>query len=143
MPAISPIVINDAAATPLSHIFSVAKQGLQGFDSVAEFEDRVVNSGIPVGFYKVSMNFSRPNKARKTYRVTLKLSTPKLETLSNSTVSGIMPAPTVSYTPMVEITFVVPERSALQDRKDLRTLTANLLASSQVVAAIEQLDMVY
>lgn len=143
MSAITSIVVNDAAATPVAHTFAPARQGLLGQSQIAEYEDRASNSGIPVGFYRIGIDFSRPTKQRKTYRVNLKMMKPVLEVLSNSTVSGILPAPTVSYTPMVDCTFVIPERSNLQDRKDLRKMFYEMLANTQVIAALEQLDAAY
>lgn len=143
MSAIANIVLNDAATTPVAHTFNPARQGLVGSSSIAMFEDRAANTGIPVGFFKVDLDFSRPSKARKTYRIGLKLSTPVMEVVSNSTVSGIAPAPTVAYTPMAEVVFVIPERSSLQVRKDLRKMFYELMNNAQVVAAVEQLDAPY
>lgn len=143
MGAITSIVVNDAAATPVAHTFSVGRQGLVGNSQVADFEDRSANTGIPVGFYKIALDFSRPTRDRKSYRINLKMSTPVLETVSNSTVSGIAPAPTISYTPLVDATFVIPDRASLQNRKDLRKMFYELLNNSQIVAAIENLDVPY
>lgn len=140
MSNLSNIVLADAQSTPVDHTFVPALQGLEGRDSVAEYEDRDVNSGTPVGFYRIHTRLSRPTANRKTYRATIKVSTPVLETLSNSTVSGILPAPTVGYTPLCEMTFVLPERANLQVRKDLRKFVANLLANTQIVGIVENLD---
>jgi hypothetical protein len=74
--------------------------------------------------------------------VKIGLHEPVLETLSNSTVSGILPAPMVSYTPRTFIEFVMPERASLQNRKDLRKMAANLLAEAQVTASVEQLTYI-
>jgi hypothetical protein len=111
--------------------------------SIAEFEARAANAGIPVGYYKISMNLQRPTKDRKTYRVGMKLELPVMEVVSNSTVSGIEPAPTVAYKPLAELSWVLPERSSLQSRKDLRKMFYNLLNNAQVVAAVENLDFPY
>lgn len=143
MSAIANIVLNDAETTPVAHTFNPSRQGLVGNSMVADFEDRAANTGIPVGFYKVHLDFSRPSKERKSYRIGLKLSTPVLENTTNSTVSGIAPAPTISYTPMVDCTVVIPDRSSLQNRKNLRKMFYELLNNSQVVAAIENLDAPY
>lgn len=143
MSAIANIVLNDAATTPVAHTFNPARQGLVGSSSVATLEDRSANTGIPVGYYKIDLDFSRPSKTRKTYRIVWKLSVPVMEVVSNSTVSGIAPAPTVSYTPLAEVAFVIPERSSLQVRKDLRKMFYELMNNPQVVAAVEQLDAPY
>lgn len=143
MSAITNIVLNDAASPPVSHTFNPARQGLLGNSQLAEYEDRASNAGIPVGFYRIALNFSRPTKQRKTYRIGLKLMIPVLEVTSNNTVSGIAPAPTVSYTPMFQCDFVIPERASAQNRKDLRKLVYGLLNDPQVIAAVENLDVPY
>lgn len=138
--AIANIVLNDAAATPVAHTFSPSRQGFFNGLDIAEYEDRAANSGIPVGFYKISLSVSRPNRDRKSYRIGLKLSTPVMEVVSNSTVTGIAPAPTVAYTPLAQIDWVIPDRASFQSRKDLRKLVYEALNSPAVVNALENLD---
>jgi hypothetical protein len=138
--AIANIVLNDAAATPVAHTFNPSRQGLVGGSQVAEYEDRVVNAGIPVGFFRLNLDFSRPQPQRRSYRIKLKLETPVLENTSNSTVTGIAPAPTVSYVPLAQVDVVIPERASLQVRKDLRKMLYEALNNAQVVSAIENLD---
>lgn len=143
MGAIANISLADAQATPVSHTFNPSKQGLQGSMSIAEWEARSSNEGIPVGFYRIASQFSRPNKDRKSYKLMFKVSVPVMEVTSNSTVTGIAPAPTVSYTPLFQGEFVIPERASLQARKDLRKMVADLFDNAQVVAMVEQLDAIY
>jgi len=143
MGAITNITLTDAESTPVTHTFNPARQGLVGRDSVADFEDRAANSGIAVGFYKIQTKFSRPSADRKSYKVGVKISTPILETVSNSTVSGIAPAPTVSYIPMVSLEVVIPERSSLQARKNLRKMVYQLLNDTTIVNMVENLDVPY
>lgn len=140
MSAIANIVLNDAAATPVAHTFSPDQQGFRDGQQVASFVDRAANSGVPVGFYKLDMTMSRPSAQRKTYRVGLKLSVPVMEVVSNSTVSGISPAPTVAYVPIVQMDWVIPERASAQVRKDLRKMAYEALNHALVKGAIEDLD---
>ena len=70
-------------------------------------------------------------------RVRIGLHEPIMETVSNNTVAGIAPAPTVSYVSRAFVEFVLPERSSLQNRKDLRKMTALLLNESQMTALVE------
>lgn len=143
MGAITTIVLNDAAATPVAHTFSPARQGLQGPNiSVADFEDRASNGGIPVGYYRISTSFSRPNKDRKSFRIGITMSVPVMETLSNNS-AGIIPAPTVAYQPLAILDVVLPERSSVQVRKDLRKMFYELLNDPQVKKMIEDLDYPY
>jgi hypothetical protein len=143
MAAIANIVLNDAATTPVAHTFSPARQGFFNGQDIAEYEDRVVNGGIPVGFYRVNLALSRPSKDRKSYRIGLKLSTPVLEVVNSSTYSGITPAPTISYTPLAQVDVVIPDRASLQSRKDIRKMLYEALNSATVVNAIENLDFPY
>jgi hypothetical protein len=141
----SNIVLADAQATPVNHTFIPIGQGK---DRVFWFEDQSPTSAI--GYWKVSVETVKPvpaqsgqNSNGRSIRVKVGLHEPILETLSNSTVSGIVPAPTVSYVPRAFTEFVLPERAALLDRKNLRKMMANLLTDAQVIAAVETLTYIY
>jgi hypothetical protein len=140
MSAIANVVLNDAATTPVAHTFSPDVQGLRDGQQIAIYVDRAANAGTPVGFYKLEMTMSRPSANRKTYRVGLKMSMPVLEVTSNSTVSGIAPAPTIAYSPLIQMDVVIPERASAQARKDLRKMFYEALNHAQVKGAIEDLD---
>lgn len=141
MSAIANIVLLDAQATPVSHTFLPKRVGDgNGTDSTAEWEDRV--SGVYDGFWRIKTDLSYPTKQRDTVRARVRLMLPVMEVVTNSS-SGIAPAPTIAYTPMVDCTFIVPKRSTLQVRKDLRKLFAALLADPALVAMVEQIEAPY
>ncbi len=141
MAAIANITLNDAAGTPVLHTFNPFAVGYTAPGVLtAIFEDRVVNSGIPVGFYKIDMSMSKPSAKRPTYRIGLKLSVPQLENVTNSTVSGIAPAPTVAYNPIYDLNVVIPERASGQVRLDQRKMFYELLNNTQVRALLEGLE---
>ena len=140
----SNIVLADAQATPVNHTF--VPVGRDNAD-VYWFEDQ--SNANAIGFWKISMELKRPaapaagtNSDKRTYRAKIGLHEPVLETLSNSTVSGILPAPTVSYVPRAFVDFVLPERAALLDRKNVRKMLASLLVESQLTAMVESLTYV-
>lgn len=139
MPAIGNVVINDGATTPLAHTFGPA--GIEGI--VASYADR--SSGIPVGYFTMDVSLRKPSpkSIEKMYKATFRIKTPILEVTSPSTATGIQPAPTVGYNPMCDVSFWLPERSSLQNRKDLRALVKNLLADAVVTALVENLESVY
>jgi len=137
MPVFGNIVLNDAAATPVAHTF--APGSLNG--PLATYADRV--SGISVGFPIVTSSLIIPNKASKAYKARFKIVWPILETISNSTFSGIAPAPTKAYDLTFDGTFLLPERSTLQNRKDIRKLAKELLDHATVIAMVEGLESVY
>jgi hypothetical protein len=141
MGSIANIVLNDAESTPVVHTFKPARQGLQpNGHSIAVWEDRSVNNGTPVGYYRLSSQFSPPVKQRASYKVAFRLDTPIMEVLSNSSLSGFEPRPTVASLPFFEGAFLLPDRSALQDRKNLRKMTYEFFNTAALIAMIEELD---
>jgi hypothetical protein len=139
--AASNIVLADAQGTPVNHTFvpmGPDKNGLFWFEDSSQ--------ASPIGYWRVSFELKRPpiavagqNSKDRTYRVKVALHEPVLETLSNSTVSGIQPAPTIAYASRGFVEYVFPERTSLQNRKDLRKMLYNLLNETQCVALAETL----
>lgn len=145
MPQASPIVLADAAGTPVNHTFTP-----NGKDDGGTFWyiDRSQTNGI--GYWKISVEFKEPSQAKagdsskeRTYRVRIGLHEPVLENVSNSTISGIAPAPTVAYIPRSFVEFVMPERAAKLDRQHLRKMTASLLGIAQIVTVVEDTERLY
>ena len=141
MAAIANIVINDGQGTPVAHTFAPAKTQAD----MALLEDRT--AGIYIGYNKLTFALMRPvgasKEATRNLKLSIKIETPKLETVSNNTVSGIAPAPTISYRPVVELMVTFPERCSLQDRKDLQAYIKNVLANSFVTDAFEKYELPY
>lgn len=147
MPAAANIVLADAQATPVNHTF-IPLGPNPGDATTFVFEDQSQASAI--GYWKLLIQIKRPNVAKsgessesRVSRAVISLYEPILETVSNSTVSGITPAPTLSYVPRAFAEFVIPERASLQNRKDLRKMLAAALAETTVIAAIENLQSFY
>jgi hypothetical protein len=138
------IVLSDAQATPVDHTFNpIGKDEKEVF----WFVDQSASNAI--GFWKVSVEITQPktprpgeSSAQRVSRIRVGLHEPVLETVSNSTVSGIAPAPTVAYIPRSFHEFVLPERCTLLDRKNIRKMSASLLADANVVSVIENLNYI-
>lgn len=135
------IVLADAQATPVNHTFVPKGPDKEG---VFWFEDQ--SQANAIGFWKISYQLKNPpvsqagqSSATRTYRVVIGLHEPILETVSNNTVSGISPAPTVSYVSRGFVELVMPERASLQNRKDLRKMVYNLMNETQAVSLVESL----
>lgn len=137
MPAISAISIWDALATPVLHTFSP----LSITGNYAIYEDR--SSGISVGFPRIHVWVSPPSKTSRLHKVRVKIVRPTLETISNSTYSGITPAPTKAYDTTVDMTFFLPERSIIQDRKDILAYAIGFLNDSVGAALVRDQETVY
>lgn len=143
MPAVANIVLADAQATPVNHTFIPLGPDTEG---AWWFEDQ--SAASPIGYNRISVKLVRPgvgaagavSDASRMARVKIGVHTPILENVTNSTVSGVAPAPTVSYLPRFTGEFILPERSALQNRKDLRKYVEKLMADANVTTIIEQLQ---
>lgn len=139
------IVLADAQATPVNHTFVPLGPDRDG---VFWFEDQ--SQASPIGYWRISYQLKRPpvgsagqNSAQRTYRAVVGLHEPILENVTNNTVSGIAPAPTIAYAPRCFTEYVMPERSSTQNRKDLRKMNANLQAESQLISLVESLVTPY
>lgn len=139
------IVLADAAGTPVNHTFNPSGKDPKG---VFWFYDRSQTNAI--GYWKISIQLVEPPPARagqssadRAYRAKVTLHEPVLETISNSTVSGITPAPTVAYIPRVSTEYIMSERSVLLERQHLRKMNYNLQNNAQVVSIVETLEQLY
>lgn len=143
MAQVAPIVIADAQATPVNHTFIPLGPDNSG---VWHFEDQA--GGISAGFSRISVSLKRAaptaigKSATQVNRVRLAISIPRLETMSSGA-GGFTPSPIVAYVEKASVEFMLPDRTTLQDRKDVRKYLKLLLDDSQVVSAIESLQSIY
>lgn len=135
------IVLADAQATPVNHTFVPIGKDAAG---VFWFNDQSMSNAI--GYWRISVDFKYPpaatagqSSSNRNYRVRVGLHEPILENVTNATVSGIAPAPTVSYIPRVFTEYVMPERASLENRKTLRKMNAALNADANILAVVENL----
>jgi len=145
MPQAANIVIADAATTPVNRTFKPLGKDA---NDVYWFEDQSASNAI--GNWRISVKVDRPSAAQpgqnsigRNYRTKIQLHEPVLETVSNSTVTGIAPAPTIAYTVRGLVEFVCPERSALQDRKNIRKMLPLLLQNTQIGSVVEDLEYLW
>jgi len=144
MSAVASIALFDALATPVSHTFIPLGQDKNG---VWWFEDQ--SPAFTLGYNRLSLQLTRTsiaqpgqNSGQRVNRVKLGIHTPKLETLGTAD-NGIQPPPTLAYTPRCNIEYILSERTALQDRKDLLKYSANLPLNAQVDAMVTLLQSIY
>lgn len=144
MPSLATVVINDGAATPVAHTFSPSNPDKNGTNY---WYDR--SGGIAIGFPEVSLNVREPlsggkvSTADRVYRVKARVVMPVMEVTSPTTATGIQPAPTRAYELIANVEFVLPERSTLQNRKDILAYAKNLMAHAITTAAVQDLEGVY
>lgn len=138
MGAIAALTLNDGATTPVAHTFSPAPDVMS---NLAKWVDR--SGGIALGYPTVSLMLRNPSKTSRAYKATVKITTPVLEVTSPSTSSGIQPAPTLSYNLIVVTDFILPERSTLQQRKDILAYFKNMMATTTISDLVQNFEPVY
>lgn len=139
MPARANITVNDGQATPVAHTFNPSEDG-----EVDLFEDK--SGGVAIGYPMISVRFRRPvmpqgamaSGNNRVYRIQLNFSWPVLEQTSASTGTGIQPAPTVAYVLRSNQEWLIPERSTLANRKDLRAIVYNTLNNADIKKVLEE-----
>lgn len=141
MPFLSNVVLADAQGTPVNHTFTPVGPDEKGTVWMYDY-----SQSNAIGYWKISFQQSQPKPASagtssegRVYRIRIGLHEPVLEVPGDSSGSGILPAPTIAYIPRSFVEFVVPERSSLQNRKDLWKMTHLLAANAQVQNMVESL----
>lgn len=137
MTAIANLVLNDGQATPVAKTFTPTVAALDK----AIWQDR--SSGIFTGMPTVILSSRKPLKGSPLFKVNVTVKLPVMEVVSNSTVSGISPAPTIAYTLMANTELILPERSTLQNRQDIRAFIANALMDVQVTTLVDNFESPY
>lgn len=145
MTAVTSIVLNDAQGSPVAHTFIPLGPDTSG---VWWFEDQTGASAV--GYNRISIQLVRTPPAQngtasssnRVNRLKIKIHIPTLETLGTND-NGITPPPTVAYVTRAVIDLDLPERSTLQNRKDIRKYAQFVLADAQIVALAELLQNIY
>jgi hypothetical protein len=134
MSAFANIVIADALGTPVNHTFVPVSNR----DGLCTWQDQSAASNpsaVPVGFNELAVSGSMSkdvDKGRGRFALDVRYRMPTLETVSNSTASGILPAPIWAYDCSVFIKTVFSARSTLQNRKDAVKMAVLAYQNAQV-----------
>lgn len=136
------IVIADAAATPVNHTFIP-----MGLDTDGKFWFEDQSQANVIGYWRIAIQLKRPPPAApgqtsegRAYRARVELHEPVLANITNSTVTGVLPAPQLAYTMRFVGEYPIAERSALLDRQNIAKMSALLLQNAQVLAIITTLQ---
>lgn len=133
MAAIADIVINDGQTTPVGHTFAATDVSRDG---IARWQERTTNT-VPVGYFEATASIRRPGKGASTTKVDLKVVCPTLEVTAGSTGGGYQAAPKLAYNCLAVCSFVMHERSTLQNRKDILAYMRNFLNATAVVNMVQ------
>jgi hypothetical protein len=132
MPSNTSITIKDGASTPVDHVFSPTRIDA---NNIATFQERV--SGVPIGYPTITWSLRAPTKGSSTYKVTGKLTQPKVIDVTDTSGKTVK---TVDYVNLATVDFVFSEKSTKQERKDLRILMSNLLINATMAASSDDLE---
>lgn len=133
MAAQADLVLADGQASPVNKTFSKRGADLK----VAQWRD--ISSGLNVGMPYITASMKETSGGEGKVTVDLRIATPVLETISGSD-GGYTPQPKVAFTCWGVVSFTLPNRSSLQNRKDILAFTKNLLANSVVSDFVHNFD---
>jgi hypothetical protein len=135
MAALADMVIADALGAPVNHTFVAL-----GYDSkgVACWQDQSSADnplGVPDGYsnYFASSQMNLLPGGQGRFVLDTRFFKPSLETVSNSTQSGILPAAQKAYDSAIFIKCVFSARSTLQNRKDATKMAVLAFQNTQLV----------
>lgn len=131
---IAPIVLPDAATTPVNHTFVP--------NYVTGPKASWANQAplLPIGFETLDMQLLDPSPKVSVYRVNVLM---KLPVLKTTTDTGGNSVTSVDYFLEFSGEMKIPQRSTLQNRKDLRKLVKGLHDDPQFIALVETLQHTY
>lgn len=143
MPAAAPITLGDGASTPVVHTFSPIGKDAKG---VITYEQTVPTVSTPLEAKKLSYRQVRGtmagSKVNGQGKFVLTVVLPRAEAVSNAA-SGFTPPPSLAYELKARIELDLPERSTMQERKDLRALVSNAMAFAAFGPQIDSLQAIY
>lgn len=125
------LTLTDAAGTPVNRSFPL----VQSSPALSVWKDFTTNGGYPIGAGVASLSLKENQNG--TFRLTGKLSLPTMETLSGETELGYAAVPGKAFECLGSFDLVFPNRSSLQNRKDLKAMFIDLLSDAVVTAAVE------
>lgn len=130
MPALnSSVSINDGQATPVAHSFIPVKVS----PDETILQER--SSSTPLGYKTLSVRFSPASAKRNTYRANVKLVSPIVETVGGVNV--------ITGSFITDCSFVVPNNSTVQQRKDQLAYFLNSLLNYPIGNVITDIEAIW
>lgn len=137
MSQIANLSLLDGQATPVAKVFTPVKAAL----NEAEWSDK--SSGRYIGLPTVSMSSRVPLRNSPFFKVNVEVRLPVLETITNANAGGYTAPPKEAYSVKFVGTFICPDRSGLQERKDIAAFASNLLKDAQFLKLVTDFEMPY
>jgi len=114
------LVLADGQSTPVNKTFSARGADL----NLAVWKD--ISAGIGIGVPTITLSAKESEGANGAWRCEARVTLPVLEVVSGDA-GGYTPSPKVAYKMFGKVEFVAPNRSTVQNRKDLKAFLANFL----------------
>jgi hypothetical protein len=134
MSSFANIVIADALGSPVNHTF-VPASTVGGVYRWQDMTSAANPTGVPIGYNVIEASAAMSknvNAGAGKFALDFRYTMPVLESISNSTVTGILPAPTWAYDCAMFIKFVVSARASQQQRDDLYKMGPLAFANAQI-----------
>lgn len=126
------LTLTDATpVTPVNRAFTT----VQSNPDLTVWKDLVTNGGFPIGAGVASVSVKE--NANGVTRITGKLVLPTMETVSGETDLGFEPVPTKAFESLGSFDLVFPNRTSLQNRKDLLAMLKDFLNDAVITSATE------
>lgn len=136
MGAITSIVLTDGETAPVDRTFvPLAVTG--------DKASHVNRGAVLVGNQKLHIITKEPKGNELYGKVIMQLVVPTLEVSAGSTASGLQAAPTLAYNNFITVEGKYHKRSTEQERKNMRVMMIDLLATANPVAANDKLEPIY
>jgi len=136
MAAIGNIAIVDGEPTPVTHTFIPVSSAGDPF-----YRESIAGLAL-IGQPTITLSLKQ-DRGTGLNKLRVVMALPALEVVTGNNAAGYSAAPKVGYVNKVNIDMILPSRGTAQQRKDLRLLVSNLLLNSQVIDAIENLNIPY
>lgn len=139
MAAVANIVIADGATpTPVNHTFVP----VEATGTRVTWEEQTVAATLE-GRRRITAVLQRAGSGKTESKVKISIYDPILANITNSTVTGVEPAPTVAYVPRMHAEFYVPTRVTASDTNNLTAFVDNLFGLAVIKDVIKTLSLPY
>lgn len=147
MGALANLSAENGEATPVAYTFTPLGPDAKGVQWFEQITPTPVNgqAAVRVSAYIRRAVKQGPSRQQLTgiARIELAIWMPTMETLASND-AGITPPPTVAYEQHARITYLLPERGTLQERKNLRALASTLISNNTLIKdLIEKLQPMF
>lgn len=131
--ALTNVVINNGAATPVAKTFSPVQEL-----PFAVWKDKT--TGIAIGMPSLAISYSAATAKRSSNKWNLRVQLPVLESAAGAGVGGYTPPAKVAYTLLCDVNVVAPDRSDAAQRADVLAFAFNAMQTAMFKGMVKDLN---